>query len=132
MQDLNSVALVGRLTRDIEVSYTKGGMAIGKMSVAVNSSKKEGDQWVDVASYFDITLFGKSAENLKKYLVKGQQIAISGSLKQDRWEKDGQKYNKVSIVADTIQLVGGKSGGQEKAPVAKTNLDDGFPEDVPF
>jgi len=103
--DLNRVIEIGRLTRDAEVTYTPGGMAIAKMSIAVNRRVKAGDGWADEANYFDVQLFGKSAENLKPYLLKGKQIAVDGYLKQDRWEKDGQKFSKITINANDIQLL---------------------------
>ena len=103
--DINRVLEIGRLTRDAEVTYTPGGMAIAKMSIAVNRRVKAGDGWADEANYFDVQLFGKSAENLKPYLLKGKQIAVDGYLKQDRWEKDGQKFSKVTINANDIQLL---------------------------
>ena len=111
MTDLNHVVLIGRLTRDADLKYTSGGYAISNFSIAVNRSKKNGDQWVDEASFFDINLFGKSAENLKQYLVKGKQVAIDGELRQDRWEQDGQPRSRVVVVANNIQLVGGNSNG---------------------
>lgn len=111
MTDLNHVVLIGRLTRDADLKYTSGGYAISNFSIAVNRSKKNGDQWVEEASFFDINLYGKSAENLKQYLVKGKQVAIDGELRQDRWEQDGQSRSKVVVVANNIQLVGGNSNG---------------------
>ena len=111
MTDLNHVVLIGRLTRDADLKYTSGGYAISNISRAVNRSKKDGDQWVDEGSFFDINLFGKSAENLKQYLVKGKQVAIDGELRQDRWEQDGQPRSRVVVVANNIQLVGGNSNG---------------------
>lgn len=116
MTDLNSVTIIGRLTRDCgadqnSFSYTQGGTCIARVSIAVNRSRKQGDQYVDEANFFDVTIFGKTAESLKPYLTKGQQIAVEGYLKQDRWEKDGQKFSKVGIVANTVQLVGKKADG---------------------
>lgn len=111
MNDLNSVTLIGRLTRDMELKYLQTGVAVGTMSIAVNRSVKKNEQWVDEASFFDVTLFGKSAENLRQYLLKGKQVAVQGSLKQDRWEKDGQKFSRVGIIADAVQLLGGQSQG---------------------
>ena len=117
-QDLNHVAVIGHLTRDLEnekFGYTSGGMAVANISIAVNRSKKSGDQWTEEVSYFDVTIFGKAAENLKPYLVKGKAIAVDGYLKQDRWEKDGQKNSKVYIVANSIQLLGGKESSENNA-----------------
>ena len=115
MADINRVTQVGRLTRDAEVTYTPGGMAIASLSIAVNRSVKGADgQWMDEANYFDIKVFGKQADALKPYLTKGKQIAVDGYLKQERWEKDGQKRNRVIINANDIQLLGGKDKGQSQ------------------
>jgi single-strand DNA-binding protein len=111
--DINNVILVGRLTKDATVDYLPNGSAVASISIAVNRNKKEGEQWINEVSYFDISLFGKQAESLRQYLLKGKQIAIQGSLRQDRWEKDGQKFSKVSIVAENVQLLGGKSGNSD-------------------
>ena len=108
MTDINSVVIVGNLTRDIEVRYSSSGVAIGRISVAVNRTWKNGDQWVDDVSYFDVVLFGNLAENRKQYLTRGQKVAVQGSLVQSRWEKDGQKNSKVEIRADNVQLVGSR------------------------
>ena len=110
MTDINTVVLVGRLTRDAELKYTKGGTAVLSFSIAVNKSKKEGDQWKDEGHFFDCSMFGKRAESLNQYLTKGMQIAISGSLEQQRWEsKDGPR-SKVSVVVDELSMLGGKKG----------------------
>ena len=108
--DINSVIIVGRLTRDVELKYMNNGNAVASMSIAVNRSKKEGDQWVSEAHFFDVSYFGKGAEAVKPYLTKGKQIAVQGSLRQNRWEKDGQKQSRVVIVADSVELLGGSSG----------------------
>ena len=133
--DLNCVFIVGRLTRDMEVKYTSGGMAIGKFSLAVNRKKKSGEQWVDEASFFDVTCFGKTAENLSQYMTKGKQVGVDGSLHQDRWEKDGQNMSRVVINADNIQLLGGGTEQSASAPSRKTEpqgFQDDFPEGIPF
>ncbi|MDR1231792.1 MAG: single-stranded DNA-binding protein [Spirochaetaceae bacterium] len=112
MTDLNRVVLVGRLTRDAEMKFTPGGLAVSKFSIAVNRSRKVGDQWEEEASFFDATLWGRSAESLSQYLIKGKQIALDGELRQDRWEQDGQKRSKVEIIVNNLQLLGGQGQGQ--------------------
>ena len=112
MTDLNKVILMGRLTRDLgaderSFSYVGNGTAKAEVSIACNRGKKQGDSWVDETSYFNITIWGKTAENLKDKLVKGKQVCIHGYIKQDRWEKDGQKQSRLKIVAETVQLLGG-------------------------
>ncbi|MBR4029901.1 MAG: single-stranded DNA-binding protein [Clostridia bacterium] len=157
MTDLNHVVLIGRLTRDLgsderDFGYLPNGQARANVSIAVNRSKKQGDEWIDEVSYFEVAIFGKTAENLKPYLLKGKQIAVDGHLKQDRWkDQQGNNRSKISIVAENVQLLGGKSedttqnaGGnyqqQSFTPKANTQYqtppaapsDDEFPEDIPF
>lgn len=136
MNDVNEVILIGRLTKDMELKYLQSGSAVGKLSVAVNRSVKRGDQWVDEASFFEATLFGKQAEALKQYLTKGKQVALSGFLKQDRWEKDGQKFSKVQIVCSSVQLLGGKSEGAQKSSYSQQYSEqqsrEEFKEDIPW
>jgi single-strand DNA-binding protein len=131
MDDLNTISLVGRLTRDAELKYTHGGMAIANLSLAVNRSVKSGDGYKDEASFFDCAIFGKVAECLIKYLVKGTKVGLTGSLRQERWEKDGQKQSKVSIAVDRIQLLDSqKKEGQTTEPPAETGPH--FTDDIPF
>lgn len=112
MADINKVIEIGRLTKDAEVTYTTGGTAIGKFCIAVNRRVKNGENWADEVNYFDVTVFGNQAKNLGPYLLKGKQVGIDGYLKQDRWEKDGQKFSKVSIIANDIQLLTPKDKNQ--------------------
>jgi single-strand DNA-binding protein len=111
MADLNFVTIIGRLTRDAELKYTSGGTAVCKFSIAVNRRRKAGDVWTDEASFFDVVLWGKPGEALNQYLGKGKQVGIDGELRQERWEKDGQNRSRVEIVANSVQLLGGKDGG---------------------
>lgn len=143
MNDINRVIIVGRLTRDAELKYTSGGAAVAKFSLAVNRRRKQGDQWVDEANFFDVAAWGKMAENLNQYLTKGKQVAVEGELRQDRWEQNGQSRSRVEIVAANIQLLGGGSGGggrggQAPGPAPESGYDTGasnsseFEDDIPF
>lgn len=143
MADVNHVILIGRLTRDAELKYTSGGMAVCKFSIAVNKKKKQGETWIDEANFFDVTAWAKLAETLSKYLVKGKQVAIDGELQQDRWEKDGQSHSKVTINAGNIQLLGGGDKAEKPAPQSQHTPQArpeafpdeepaDFPDDIPF
>lgn len=112
--DINSVTIVGRLTRDAELRYTPAGTAMSLFSIASNRSVKKGDAWVDEASFFDITLWNKQAEGLNKFLTKGTQVAIEGELKQERWNKDGKNFSKVVISVGKLQLLGGGTGAPQR------------------
>ncbi len=118
MSETNVVVLVGRLTRDAELKYTKSGMALSTFAIALNRRIKQGEEWVDEANFFDINYWGKGAESVSQYLTKGKQVAIQGELRQDRWEQDGQSRSKVVIHANNVQLLGssGTSGSQGMSP----------------
>ena len=111
MADINHVVLVGRLTRNAELKYTNNGSAVSKFSIAINQRRKKDDQWVDESHFFDIVLWGKTAESLNQYLVKGKQIGVEGQLRQNRWEQEGQARSKVEIFATNVMLLGSGSGG---------------------
>lgn len=98
---INNVTLIGNLCGDAELKYTSEGTAVAKFSIAYNDYKKE-------AHFFNCTVWGKLAENLSQYLTKGKQIGIGGELRQNRWEKDGQKRSTVEINVNKIQLLGSK------------------------
>ena len=155
MADINHVVIVGRLTRDAELKYTAGGQAVCKFSVAINRRRKNGDQWEDEANYFDTVVWGRQAETLAQYLLKGKQVGVDGELRQDRWQQDGQNRSKIEIVANNIQLLGGIPGTQSynssasgsqgfqqgernvEAPSSQSDYrskqdDDNFSDDIPF
>ena len=134
MADVNHVILIGRLTRDSALTYTSGGTAVCKFAIAVNRRRKQGEQWIEEASFFDIVAWGKTGESINQYLVKGKHVAVEGELHQNRWEQDGQSRSKVEINADNIQLLG---GGTEAKPApsrqeAPQGFQDDFPEGITF
>lgn len=116
MNDLNQVSVIGRLTRDQELKYTQSGTAVMSLSIAVNRSVKQGEQWVDVPSYFDVSVWGKQAETLNQFLHKGKQIGVMGHLEQQRWQaQDGSNRSRVVIMAENVQLLGGnEQNGQPR------------------
>jgi single-strand DNA-binding protein len=121
MKDVNSVVLIGRLTRDAEMKYTSGGLSICNMAIAVNRNVKHGEKWEDEPNFFDIVMFGKQGEAVKEYLVKGKRIGIQGELHQEQWEQDGQKRSKVKVIASNINLL---DGGQKKENYKQENFED--------
>lgn len=119
MADINTATLIGHLTRDAELKYTPGGMAIGNISIAINRRVKKGQDWVDESNFFDVVIFGKQAESLQAYLTKGKQIGVTGFLKQERWQdQNGHNQSRIKIVANDIQLLGGRDGQQNNASQA--------------
>jgi single-strand DNA-binding protein len=148
MADINHVVLVGRLTRDADLKYTNTGLAICNFSIAVNRRRKQGDQWVEEASFFNVVLMGRMGEAISQYLVKGKQVGVEGELRQNKWEQDGQPRSRVEIFANNIQLLGGRggsgggSGGYDddssynsrppRRNEQTSNNDDQFEDDIPF
>ena len=132
MSDINRLTVIGRVVREIgekDFSYTTNGKAKLNISIAVNDGYGERQS----VSFFDVTIWGKPAESLKPYITKGKQLGIDGRLKQDRWEKDGRNYSKVFIVAENVQLLGGKSeSSQESSENVSYENGSDFPEDLPF
>jgi single-strand DNA-binding protein len=93
-----STTIIGRLTRDPEIRFTNSGKAVCNFSIAVN--KKKGDE--DYVSFFDCTAWGTQAEGVFASLHKGDRAVVNGSLAQERWEKDGQKFSKIVLTADNV------------------------------
>ena len=113
-QNINSVVLVGNLTKDPELRHTPSGTAVTTLRVAVNDRVKKGEEWIDAAYYFDVTVWGRTAENCAQYLAKGRPVGVQGKLTWREWDaQDGSKRQSVEIVADNIQFLGSRDGGGE-------------------
>ncbi|WP_028973327.1 single-stranded DNA-binding protein [Spirochaeta cellobiosiphila] len=147
MADINQVVIVGRLTRDAELRYTNTGTAVGRMSIAVNRRRRSDSGSNEETSFFDVVLWGKTAESLNQYLQKGKQIAIQGELRQNRWEQDGQSRSRIEIHAMNVQLLGGGGRGdatgnsrpaenrstyQPSYQNSSNNGPEPFEDDIPF
>ena len=115
-KDLNAVIMIGRLTRDIEVRYTQAGTPIGEFSLAVNYTRKVGEVWEEHVSFFPAVVFGAIAENLAPYLIKGTKVSISGELRQERWEQEGEARSRIRILVSHIQLLGSPQQGATQQP----------------
>ena len=107
--DISSTTMVGRLTRNPEIKKVRIGdddKSVCEFSIAVNGYKEK-----DV-SFFSVVTWGALAENCQKYLVKGKQVGVHGRMKQERWEKDGVKKDRIKLHADTVQFLGNKGDGE--------------------
>lgn len=106
MANINKVYLLGNLTRDPELKYTNEGMAIAEMGIAVNKRWRDANgEENNIVDYFNITAWNNLAENCGANLKKGDRIIASGHLNLRTWEnKDGKKYNIVSITADLVAI----------------------------
>lgn len=154
MASYNKVLLMGNLTRDPEVRVTPGGMTIAKLGLAVNRRfrTKEGEQREET-TFVDIDAFGAQAETIQKYCSKGSGLFVEGRLRLDQWQdkSTGENRNKLSVVLEGFQFVGGRgdsagnSGGgyEQSSPPQRSRSQGGgtpqrasqpeeFDEDVPF
>ncbi|MDO4569429.1 MAG: single-stranded DNA-binding protein [Planctomycetia bacterium] len=114
MASYNRVILVGNMTRDPDLRYTPGGMAVCEIGLAVNDRRRTPEgEWVEETTFIDVTLWAKNAETCSQYLTKGSPILIEGRLKLDQWEQEGQKRSKLRVVCEKMQMLGsrGASGG---------------------
>jgi len=113
MASYNRVVLMGNLTRDPELRYIPSGTAVTDVGLAVNDRRKNAQgEWVEEATFIDVTLWGRTAEVASEYLGKGSQVLIEGRLKLDTWETpEGQKRSKLKVVGERMQMLGQRSGG---------------------
>ncbi|WP_027359287.1 single-stranded DNA-binding protein [Desulforegula conservatrix] len=110
MAGVNKVIIMGNLGRDPELSYTQGGMAVCKFSIATSKRKKDG---TDVTSWHRCTAFGRTAEIITQYVGKGSQLYVEGELSYGQYEKDGIVRYTTDIYVNEFAFVGAAKGGQQ-------------------
>lgn len=113
---MNSVILIGNLTRDPELRYSTGGnqTAFCRFSVAVNDRRRnpQTGEWEDVPSYPNVVVFGRQAENCDRYLKKGSKVAVQGRIQTGSYvNKDGNKVYTTDIVANHVEFLTPKGDG---------------------
>ena len=105
----NKVILVGNLTREIELKYSQGGMAIASTALATTRKFTTNGEKKEEVCFIDITFFARSAEIANQYLRKGSKILVEGRLNFDQWvDQNGQKRSKHSVVVETMQMLDSK------------------------
>ena len=112
MGSVNKVILVGNLGRDVEIRYTSSGTAVATLSLATTDVWKDKDgKKQEKTEWHKVVVWGKTAETLQPYLLKGRQIYIDGSLQTRQWDdKDGIKRYTTETKADKVVLMGGRGG----------------------
>ncbi len=101
----NTVDLVGNITRDPELRFTPGGMAVAQFGLAVNRRRqdRQTQEWKEETSFFDVVAYGTLAENVSESLTRGSRVVVQGRLEQRSWEtQEGDKRSKIEVVADEI------------------------------
>jgi len=96
----NTVTVVGNVTRDPELRFTQGGMAVASFGLAWNRRRQDQE---DEVSFFDVTCFRQMAENVAESITKGARVVVYGTLQQRSWDnQEGERRSKVEILADDI------------------------------
>ena len=131
---LNSVNIMGNLTRDPELKSIPSGKSVCSLSIANNRVYTKNSEKVTEVSYFDVEVWGVVADNCAKYLKKGSGVIVEGRLKQDRWEKDGKTQSKVRITANNIHFMPKRNedgGGQTRSEADSSTAQETInPEDI--
>jgi single-strand DNA-binding protein len=111
-RSFNQVILMGNLTRDPEVRQTPNGQSVCSFSLALNRSFKGSDgNWQEATDYVDVVAWGPLGERVAQYLSKGRPCLVNGRLQSRQWEQDGQKRNKVEVIANDVTFLGGAGEG---------------------
>ena len=110
MVSFNRVILAGNLTRDPELRFTNAGIPVCGFGLAVNRVRSKSEE----VDFFDVSAWRELGETIANYKKKGDPILVEGRLQFRSWEaQDGSKRNKVDVVADNVQFLGGRSDGGE-------------------
>lgn len=133
-ENLNKVIMMGRLTRDPEVSSSTSGITFARFSIAVDRKiKVEGQPDAD---FFTCTSFGKQAEFVERYLKKGTKILITGRLQNDSYtNKEGQKVTSTKIITEEVEFAESKKDGQTEQKTENNDflsIPDGMADELPF
>ena len=107
---MNSVNLIGRLTKDVDLRYTQSGLAVGHFSVAIDRPKKDGQD--NGADFPNCVAYGKTAESLANYVHKGEMVGVTGCIRTGSYtNKDGQKVYTTDVSVASVQFLNSRSSG---------------------
>lgn len=139
MAGFSNITLIGNLVRDPELRYIPSGTAVSEVTVAVTEREKKNGSYQDTTAFIDCVLWGKTAELVNEHFQKGSPVCFNGSIRQDNWEKDGQKRSKLKVVVNSMTFIGSKSDRQsqpesrEAAAVGVGEESDPFDDNsIPF
>jgi len=133
---MNSVLLIGRLTRDPEVRYTaETQMAVATFSLAIDRQQREGKE--KQTDFPRITVFGKTAENCEKFLSKGKLVGVQGRLQTGSYKnKEGVTVYTTDVVADRVEFLEWGDKSENSSPKIQAGIPEGFQaiedDDIPF
>jgi single-strand DNA-binding protein len=137
MANFNRVILAGNLTRDPELRYTPKGVAIAKITLAINRTwKNETGETKEEVTFVDVDAFGRQAEVIGQYMKKGRPFLVEGRLKLDQWEDKNthQKQSKLKVVLEGFSFIdtkGADGGVPSDAPRARPPAAASAPAEAP-
>jgi single-strand DNA-binding protein len=106
---MNKVFLSGKIGRDPEIKQTNSGLAICNFSLATSESVKKGDKWEKETEWHNVVVFGGRGEYIYNNAAKGSGIVLTGRIKTETWEKNGEKKSKVVIIAEDIDITSARN-----------------------
>lgn len=131
-RSLNQVTLMGNLTRDPELRQTPNGQSVVSFSLALNRSyRDQGGEWQEATDYIDIVAWGPLAERVGQYLSKGRRCLVQGRIQSRSWEQDGQKRNKVEVLANDVTFLDSRGGGDDGGEAAPSSRSTAKPTSKP-
>jgi single-strand DNA-binding protein len=130
MKNINSVVIVGRLTKDAEVK-TVSENPVAYFAICANSTTKKDGNWTDKPNFFRCRLYGKRADSLSSYLTKGKLVGVQGSLRQDTWGEGTDRKETIYISVDEVELFGGNQS-RETSVTKPAQAPEDFDDDIPF
>ena len=112
---MNSINIIGTMTRGLELKYLPSGVAVGSFAIAINQDyKKQDGTKVEKTSFFDVKVIGKQSEIISQYFSKGSRIGITGELEQETWQDNqGQNRSKVVIKLEQFSFIDKKSNDNQ-------------------
>ena len=137
---VNKAILIGRLGVDPELRKTGSGTSVVNFRMATSDRRKDGDQWVDHTEWHNVTVWGRSAENVDKYCSKGKEVYVEGRIQTRKYtDKTGAERYSTEIVADNIRFLGSKSDSAGSFDRPKNSFNNGKTsgsmagdEEIPF
>lgn len=117
----NIFMVVGRLTKDIELRYTKDNKAVCDVNIAINNAK-------DDVTFLKVTIWNKSAETTAQYCKKGDLIGVSGLIKNHNWEDENGKHYDYTFLASKVSFLSTKKSDEKKDINEKIHENDPFEE----
>ncbi len=123
MPNFNKAILIGHLVKEPEMRTTPSGTSVANFTIATNRKYKEQEETL----FMDCVAFGKLGDVIGNYTFKGAAILVEGRLRQERWEKDGQKFSKIKLIAEQIQLLSSRQGNGQQDNQSEQFTEDDLP-----